>query len=319
MKGARQILHFLLERAALGERAALVTITDVVGQSSRAPGTHMAIGESGAYVGSLSGGCIEAALVTEAQRVIAAGRAESLRFGAGSPFIDIRLPCGGGMDLLLAPAPPRDVLRDALGRLEARGVLALDLGRHGHVTARPATAQDHTGWQRDGTFLARHEPDLRLVIIGQGAEARALSTLGQAFGAEICLLSPDAALVADARTLGMTGHVLRTPARTPVLTSDPHTATVMLFHDHDWEGDLLAQALEGESFFIGAMGSRSTHRRRIAALAATGLSPAALERVVGPIGMIHAARDPDTLALSTLTQVVECYRTQACEPMAVMA
>ena len=87
VKDAQRILRFILDAAERGTRTALVTITDVIGSSSRAPGTHMAVAEDGSYVGSFSGGCVEAAIVGEAQRVMAGGVAESLRLGAGSPFI----------------------------------------------------------------------------------------------------------------------------------------------------------------------------------------------------------------------------------------
>jgi xanthine dehydrogenase accessory factor len=96
MKGAAALFRFLIDRAGRGERTALVTITDVIGSASRAPGTHMAVSETGAWVGSLSGGCVEGAVVGEAKRVIEADHAELIRFGAGSPFIDIRLPVAAG-------------------------------------------------------------------------------------------------------------------------------------------------------------------------------------------------------------------------------
>jgi xanthine dehydrogenase accessory factor len=82
---------------------------------------------------------------------------------------------------------------------------------------------------------------------------------------------------------------------------------VLLFHDHDWEEALLAQALEQPAFFIGAMGSRATQARRLANLASRGIAPAALARLAGPIGLIAAARDPDTLALSAMAHIVAAY------------
>ena len=81
----------------------------------------------------------------------------------------------------------------------------------------------------------------------------------------------------------------------------------MLFHDHEWETALLAQALGQPALFIGAMGSAATHARRLEALAAAGVGAAAASRVTGPIGLIPAARDPQTLALSVLAQVVAAY------------
>lgn len=316
MKKAASIFRFLLEAAARGERTALVTITDVIGRSSRDAGTHMAVSETGAFKGSLSGGCVEAAVVGEALRVIRQGEAELLRFGLGSPFLDIRLPCGGGIDLLIVPEPAYAVIEAAEQRLAARRPAAFALTRGGTV-ALAGAAPARSGWDGD-LFIASHRPDLRLFIVGHGAETEALARLSTAYGAEVRVLTPDATIVETLEGQGIAVWRLKTPARSAHLATDPHSAVVMLFHDHDWETELLAQALEQDSFFIGAMGSRATHARRLEALAGSQVNAAALARVEGPIGLIPATRDPDTLALSVLAQVVARYdESSAGEPAAM--
>lgn len=300
MKAALPLFRFLIEAAARGERTALVTLTDVTGSASRAAGTHMAVSDTGASWGSFSGGCVEAAVVAEAQRVIAARRAELVRFGAGSRYIDIRLPCGGGIDLLFTPDPPIDVLREAVAALTARRQVVFALGRDG--TARLLEGAS-PGWWGD-RFVAVHRPDLRLLIVGHGAETTALARQALAFEAGVEVLSPDPAIVEAARAMGAEASRLLTPRRSPRLVADDRSAVLFLFHDHDWEPELIAQALETDAFFVGAMGSRATQARRGAVLAAHGVGPAAIARLVGPVGLIPATRDPDTLALSILAQVV---------------
>lgn len=309
MKKASSILRFLAEAAARGERTALVTITAVIGRSSREPGTHMAVSETGDYRGSLSGGCVEAAVVGEALRVIRARRAELVRFGVGSPFLDIRLPCGGGIDLLIVPQPPLAVIEMALGRLADRETVALAITRDGMISIDdnpPAVSE----WRGDA-FVASHRPDLRLFVVGHGAETKALARLARTHGAEVRVLSPDATIVETLAREGLDALRLNTAARSPHLATDAYCAVVLLFHDHDWENELLAQAAGQEAFFIGAMGSRATHARRLQALADTGLVPEVLARIEGPIGLIPATRDPHTLAISVLAQVVARYDAMA--------
>lgn len=303
MKDAHALFRFLLDAMEAGERAALVTITDVIGSSSRAPGTHMAITESGAYFGSFSGGCVEAAIVGEAQRVIAAGKPEQLRFGAGSPFIDIKLPCGGGMDLLFLPQPSKDLVRQALAGLAARQAVALRMTRDGDLAILSGGGEKASGWDGDA-FVARHAPDLRIIAMGHGSEVQALAALGRAYGIDVVILTPDEAIADKAREAGGTAHLLKTPGPSPHLIADRHSAVLCLFHDHDWETALLAQALEQDAFYVGAMGSRRTHAQRVAALADHGVPAERIARIVGPIGLIPATRDPDTLALSVLAQIV---------------
>ncbi|MEG6508882.1 XdhC family protein [Methyloligella sp. 2.7D] len=308
------LLRFLLDAAERGERTALVTITDVIGSSPRAVGSHMGVSETGAYVGSVSGGCIEAAVVTEARRVIESGRAEEIRFGAGSRFIDIRLPCGGGIDLAFTPHPPRALLAETLRLHQQRTSLVWALGRDGAMALRTGSDAG-TGWL-GGKFQVRHLPALRLCIFGRDAEALSLMRLAAGLDVEICLASPDEDLVALAAEMGGKGHHLQMPDSDIGFSIDRQTAVVMLFHDHDWELGLLPQILRQPALFVGAMGSRKTHANRLEALRLRGVAEDALNRVTGPIGLIPSARDPQSLALSVMAQLVDCYnKAVSCQAM----
>ena len=302
MRGARDIFRFLLEAGTRGERTALVTLVGLSGSASRARGSHMAVSETGASIGSLSGGCVEAAVVAEAQRIIAAGRAECVRFGAGSRYMDIRLPCGGSIDLMFTPEPPVAFVREAMGLLDARQQVRLLIEAGGSLAIQRSMSA-----AKAGAFVAVHEPDLRLVLVGHGAEPQALARQARAFGAAVKVLTPNEDSVHALRAEGFDTVHLSSASRTPHLDADQHTAIVFLFHDHDWEAALLEQALEQDAFFIGAMGSRRTHAQRCALLTERGIAAADIARIVGPIGLIEAARDPEMLAISTLAQVAGRY------------
>lgn len=306
MNDTLRLLRFLIEKARSGERTALVTITDVTGSSSRAPGTQLVVSQAGAFLGSLSGGCVEAAVVAEARQAIATDRATSLRLGQGSPYIDLRLPCGGGMDVSIVPEPALPVLEQAHARLSARLETGISLGRDGALGLLPDPASVETGWDGDG-FLVRYDPVLRVVIIGSGAETTALTSLAIAFGAEVEVFSPADAVLAYAEREGATVCRLSVPGPAASLRADPQTAIVMLFHDHDWETELLAQCLGQEAFFVGAMGSRRTHEVRTRKLLDLGVPRPLLDRLTAPLGLIPSTRDPASLALSTLSHIVSAH------------
>ena len=308
MRGSIKVLRFISEAHRRGERTALVAIARVIDSSSRDPGSLMAVSESGAWCGSLSGGCVEAAVIGEAQRAIEQRKAELLRLGAGSPLIDIRLPCGGGLDLLIVPDPDSEAVARALHLLDQRQTIAIVAGLDGAFTAAAAKTMTRAEW--DGTFLTlRIDPVLRIVAIGQGEEVVALSRQALAYGAEVMVLTPDPGAAEVVSRLGATAHRLLTPAPSPLLQTDGTTAVVFLFHDHDWEQALLRQVLDQPALFIGAMGSRRTHAIRLEALRAAGVSESQLARIEGPIGLIPMTRDPDTLALSVLAQVAGRYQS----------
>ncbi len=306
MKQALAILYFLRDCAEHDEPAALVTLTDVTGSSARAPGEHMVVAKSGRSIGSFSGGCVEAAVIAEAREVLAEGRARHVRYGDGSRYIDIRLPCGGGIDLLFTPAPDRRQIDCAIAVLERREPLTLRLILDGDLTAARSDEDDRTLW-RDTAFIVRHDPVPRLIVMGHGAEPVAMLDIARAYGADVMLLSPQGSLVEVAREKGMSAHLLRLVGRADGLAIDPWTAVVTLFHDHDWETPLLLQVLEQRPFFVGAMGSLRTHLERQRRLREAGAIPGDIVRVVGPVGLIKATRDPQTRALSIMAQVVQAY------------
>ncbi|PLK27599.1 XdhC family protein [Novosphingobium sp. TH158] len=304
MATPQTVLHFLRQAHARGEASALIVLTAVEGGAARGVGSLMGVSEAGPWAGSLSGGCTEAALAGEARRVIAAGKAETLRIGAGSPLIDIRLPCGSAIDLLIIPAPDMAVVEAALAQLAARNPVTLELATDGSLQLAAAPSPARGGWAGE-TFRLTIVPQLRLVIAGHGEEVEALARLAKAWGADTAILTPDEHLAADPAVF----H-LKTPGSPVPLELDRWSALVMLFHDHDWEVPLLARALDQPALWIGAMGSRATHVRRLAALAGAGVPESRSAAIHGPIGLIPSARDPETLALSVLAEVVAAYKAK---------
>jgi xanthine dehydrogenase accessory factor len=300
MKNALAIMRFLQHAIEHERECVLVTSTKVLGSSARSIGTHMAVHENGSFAGSFSGGCVEAAVIGEALSVLEGRECRQVRFGTGSPYIDIRLPCGGGIDLLFTPNPPLSPLHQTIERLEARRRASLELGRDGSLAIGKAGPD---GW-RDGIFHITHQPDLRLLVLGNGPETVALARLASGFTPDLKILTSDRQVLQAVTALGVNAEFLLSPTARVDLSADADAAFVFLFHDHDWETDLLRRVLSSNAFYIGAMGSRATHARRIEALLELGCTPASVARIVGPAGLIPATRDPDTLAISVLSQVV---------------
>jgi len=285
------IFPFLAQKAAAGARTALVTITGVSGSSVRNPGAHLAVADDGSFRGSLSGGCIEAAVVADAVDAIAAGVPREIRFGAGSPYLDIRLPCGGSVDVLINPVADAAPIARAAALLADRtpALLTLPLDA-GAITVAPGTAPWRT--RRDAAhFTVAHLPPLALTVIGHGASVEALAALAVTADARVTAMTPDRAIV----------------DRPVDLTADPWTAIAFLFHDHDWETALIARALAGRAFYVGAMGSRATQRHRAETLAEAGVPADDIARLHAPIGLIPSSRDPQVLALSTLAEIVRDF------------
>ncbi len=301
----RRVFAFLNDRLGAGQAAVLVTVVAVEGSSMRGPGTHMGVCEDGSFSGSLSGGCIENAVVAEALEALKAGAVRVVRFGSGSPYIDIKLPCGGGLDIHFLPLSGQQLTGQCLNAIDARKPFALELGQGG---ADFLAEWRETVWE-PGKGCARvgHWPEPKLTIIGHGATVPALARLARQMDLAVEVLSPDRTSLEELSTDGVPVHQLASPNDTAAVTTDRWTAVVFLFHDHDWEIALMAHAMAQPHFYLGAMGGRRAHALRVEALAQAGCSRDAIDALHAPIGLFHSSRDPDTLALSTLGQVIKVY------------
>lgn len=301
------VLRFLAARHAEGVPCALVTLVGIDGGSSRSIGTQMAVAADGRRLGSFSGGCVEDAVATEALEALDDGWGRVVRYGAGSPYIDIRLPCGGGIDLLFTPRPDAAIVAAALAALDSRNAVALTLECDGvAIAADPAPV----AW--DGHALTHaYQPPLRIHALGQGEDLTAFARLAAAFGAQINAITPDADTQALLIAEGMSVTPLVTRNTLPPIASDPWSAIVFLFHGRDWEEFLMPQALALPAFYHGAIGSRRTHATRLEALLASGVRTDAIMGLRGHIGLIPATRDPATLALSILGEIVADYNALA--------
>ena len=127
----RPVLELLVEAHLCREAAVLVTVCAVEGSSMRNPGTVMGVRADGSFAGSLSGGCIEQAVVAEALEVLKEGRPRMQRFGAGSPYLDIKLPCGGGLDLHFFPLSGSDIAAQCLGTWRSRTPFSIGVSPQG--------------------------------------------------------------------------------------------------------------------------------------------------------------------------------------------
>lgn len=275
-----QILRFLRDGMRGGTPGALVTLTQITGGAARPLGAHMAVLRDGHYSGMVSGGCVEAAVAREALAALHQGRDRICRFGQGSPFFDIVLPCGGGIALaihVLRDLAPLDAL---LATLEARRPGALDYDP-AEQRLLFSTKGRRTGW-REARFQTCYLPEPVILLSGQGLEARQFHAIATAAGLRVVALEPGTAIAGD----------------------DSEQAFVLLQHDLHRELPALRRALASPAFFIGCLGSRRTHEERLRLLRAEGYDADQLARIQAPIGLFGPSREARTVAVSALAQVL---------------
>jgi xanthine dehydrogenase accessory factor len=274
----------------------LGVITETLGTSYRKVGTMMAFWPDGTRTGSLSSGCIEDDIADHARKALETGQAVPLRYGQGSPFFDLKLPCGGGLSILLIPRPDPAVLevleQMAAARQEAR--LAIDL-RSGVL---------RLGQAEPGELAVTLPPELRFWVYGHGVEAIAFASMTHAAGYDVTLFGQQS-LQSDLTHIGSLPTETVTSFRSYACpTPDARTAICLFFHDHENEARLLQQFLPSEAFFIGAQGSLKARQRLLEDLASLDVAKDHIARLRPDFGLIPSCRDPRTLAVSVMAHVL---------------
>ncbi|MGO7686881.1 XdhC family protein [Rhizobium ruizarguesonis] len=276
-----ELLRFAIDAHGLGA-AALATLVDIRGGAARALGAHMAVAADGRFCGYVSGGCVEAAVASEALLAMAQGRDRTVKFGDGSPFFDIVLPCGGGISVAIHVLKDVGALRHVLDCLERRQAAGLAYSP-GQRALKPVEPLPRAQWLEQD-FVTVYRPRTRVVLSGQTIEAQAVARLAEASGYDVIAMAPGGVRpVAD--------------------IIDPFTAVVLLHHELDAEAAILEIALASPGFYIGALGSTRTHRRRVERLRAMAFRKDDIARIKAPIGMFGPTRDATSLALSVLADV----------------
>jgi len=296
------IFRDVLSLRKQGQRVALAFVTETEGGAVRAVGAAMAITDTGESYGYVSGGCIDADVRLQAQSALKSNQPRTVRYGKGSPFIDLPLPCGGAIELTILPDVDRQVLEQAVSRLDnARESCHLGISKAGGLVLEPSD-------QDDIRHVFQYHPKLRLRIAGRGADALALARLAQASGVGVSLHLVDDADIEVAGSLAdIATYKLASSGHVPSWQDDSYTAFVLMFHDPDWEDHLLIHALSGPCFFVGAVGSRRTQAARKERLQEAGVSAEDLERLKGPIGLVPSMRDASMLAISALSEIISEY------------
>ncbi|MGO7956705.1 XdhC family protein [Rhizobium leguminosarum] len=277
-----ELLRFAIDAHGLGA-AALATLVEIRGGAARALGAHMAVAADGRFCGYVSGGCVEAAVASEALLAMAEGRDRTVKFGDGSPFFDIVLPCGGGIAVAIHVLKDVGALQHVLDRLERRQAAGLAYSPE-RQTLEAVDPLPRACWlERD--FLTVYRPRTRIVLSGRTIEAQAVARLAEASAYDVIVRGQDEGAKVAADII------------------DPFTAVVLLHHDLDAEAAILETALHSPAFYIGALGSTRTHHRRVERLTAMGFRRDDIGRIKAPIGMFGPTRDATSLALSVLADV----------------
>lgn len=311
-----------LEWVRAGHGAALATVVQTWGSAPRRAGAQLVVSGEGEMMGSVSGGCVEGAVVIEAMEAISDGQPRLLEYGVsdGDAFA-VGLACGGTIKVLVEPigaAMPVEMLEALVTARAARAPIAyvveLDTWarRLSGDDFAPRFASDRSGLEEDGrTFVAIHNPPLRLAVVGAVHIAQALVPMARIAGFDPVIIDPRGAFGSEARFPGETLLDLWPDEALEQVGLDTRSALVLLTHDPKLDDPALHIALASKAFYIGALGSTRTHAKRVERLTEAGFSAEQIARIRGPVGLDIGAASPPEIAVSILAQMVQTLRRRA--------
>ena len=157
-------------------------------------------------------------------------------------------------------------------------------------------------------FLTVHVPSPQLVITGAVHISQTLAPLGQLLGYDVTIVDPRTAFASIERFPDVKVIAQWPDVALPPLNVDRYTAFVALTHDPKIDDPALTHALARDCFYIGALGSRKTHARRVDRLKAAGITEAQLARVHAPIGLAIGAVSPAEIAVAIMGEITATLR-----------
>lgn len=293
-----------------GRSLAIATAVSIEGSAPRTIGTSMAF-DGSAVIGSIAGGCVEGAVVEQCELVLADRMPRTVEYGVSDETaLSVGLTCGGQLRIVvqLVTAELAERLR------EGRGVASVVSGdASGHEsrisaelasTTRTGLSVIDCGGELVEVFIEVATTRPRLIIFGAMEFSAALAAAAHPLGFTVTVCDPRS-LFATRERFPNADLVVSWPTEYLATTEiDERTVICVLSHDSRFDAELIEQSLALPVAYVGAMGSRTTHDRRVASLLERGVPPEALDRLHSPIGLDLGASTPEETAISILAEII---------------
>ena len=303
----------------LGKGAILATVVETWGSAPRRVGGQLVVSAEGKMEGSVSGGCVEAAVIFEAMDAIKTKKSKLLEYGVsdGDAFA-VGLACGGRIKILLEPVGSvlsLAMLEELAACRASRRAVAYCVNlktqerRLAFNGFQKRMRMDRSGFEEDGqTFVAVHNPPLRVAVVGGVHIAQALVPLAQTAGFDPTIIDPREGFGSSARFPEIKIINEWPDEALGELGKDHRTALVVLTHDPKLDDPALEYALTSDYFYIGALGSKYTHAQRVERFRTKGFSEKDIARIHGPVGLNIGSATPAEIAVSILAEMIQQLR-----------
>ena len=328
-----EIADRLLALCESGRPIAVATAVTIDGSAPRTVGTSMAF-DGSEVIGSIAGGCVEGAVVGVCEEVLDDGLARTVEYGVSDETaFSVGLTCGGQIrvHVQLLTDDLADQLRIATagGVAGTASVLSPMSVRHAarvqaELAARIAAGATGLGvidceGELVEAFFEVSTPAPHLIVFGAMEFSAALTQAARMLGYRITVCDPRPLFATAARFPGAEVVVSWPTTWLAAHPVDGRTMICVLSHDARFDAELIALALATPAGFVGAMGSRRTHDRRIASLRERGVGESAIARLRSPIGLDIGASTVEETAVAILAEIIAVRTGSTALPLAATA
>lgn len=295
--------------------------------SPRQPGACLIVTKEGDMIGSVSGGCVENAVVTKALKVLETGKAELAKFGiANEDAWEVGLSCGGEVWVHISPFYPADLwakLDESISTNQGITIITnLNDGSDTiynpkdevsgdltHLVSEAYAKRNNTLINHQGAdyFIHTFPPKNKMLLIGSAHITAELIDLAHTYDFETTVIDPRDTFAHKTDYKTAPGHLLVNWPQEVLgnYALDNETYAVILSHDPKIDDEALKILLPSNVRYIGALGSKKTHAKRVERLKGYGFREDQISRIHAPIGLHIGAMSAKEIALSVISEIVK--------------
>ena len=293
-------------------KVSLATVISTWGSSPRPDGGQMAIDSNCEIIGSVSGGCIEGAVITEGINSINDGKTRVKDYGISNNMAwEVGLACGGELKVLIQPLDIQDkIVFSIVNSIKNREAvkLRIDCSNGLRIIDNTITNQTSLYDKEKNEFIHIIDPKPRLFVVGAVHIAQALISVAAITDFEIILIDPREHFATEKRFPNCKILTEWPDIALSRFNLDKSTHLVTLTHDPKIDDPALIYSLKKNIGYIGSLGSKKTHQKRCERLTSLGFSDNDINKIHAPIGLDIKGKTPAEIAVSIIAEIISFRR-----------
>ena len=313
---------------------ALALVINTWNSAPKPVGSILLLSNKGEIFGSVSGGCVESAVIIEAQTSLKTKKSKILSFGVtNETAFQVGLACGGEIKILIEPITQfdelkRNLLKQFYNNYQKNNLSILKFclnSNHRELIENKAALEflsknnnsNKQSFLDNNNFFYILPPKNKIVIIGAVHIAQYLVNLANQFDFEIYVIDPRSSLANNKRFPNANIIVDWPDDAFTKIKINKDTAIITLTHDPKIDDMALEIALKSDCFYIGSLGSKKTHEKRLNRLLKIGFNKIATKKIHSPIGLDIGSKQPNEIALSIMAEIIKVKRLSVTDKNAI--